>query len=86
VSRAENAAEQLVAELGISTPKDLQVEDIAWTRGVLVCYEHLDCAAARLVMRGNRGLITVSTTLTSVPQQRFAVAHERVHRIPRHVP
>jgi len=79
VSRAENAAERLVAELSISSPKELQIEDIAWTRGVLVCYQRLDGAAARLVVRGPRGLITVSTALPSVGQRRFAVAHELGH-------
>ncbi len=79
MSRAENSAERLVAELGISSPKELQIDDIAWVRGVLVCYEHLDCAAARLVVRGNRGLITVSTALPGVGQRRFAVAHELGH-------
>src|SRR5438034_447481 len=70
------AAQERAPELSISSPKELQIEDMAWTRGVLVCYQRLDGAAARLVVRGPRGLITVSTALPSVGPRRFAVAHE----------
>jgi len=79
VPHAESVAERIVSELGITAPRELVIEDIAWVRGALVCYERLERAAARLVVRGSKSVITVSTELSSVGQRRFAVGHELGH-------
>lgn len=76
---AESVANRIVAELGITSPQEVAIEDIAWMRGALVCHERLDKAAARLVVRGSKSVITVSTALRSHGQRRFAVAHELGH-------
>lgn len=79
MSRAENVAERLLAELGVTSPSDIQLENIAWTRNALVCYESLDGAAARLVTGADFSVITVSTSLANRGQRRFAAAHELGH-------
>jgi Zn-dependent peptidase ImmA (M78 family) len=79
VSWVENVAERVLSELGITSATEINVDNIAWTRNALVCYEHLDGAAARLVVRGDSSVITVSTRLASRGQKRFAAAHELGH-------
>ena len=54
---ATRRAEELIATLGINTPAELAVEDIAWERGALVRDELLEGSVARLVMLGRRGII-----------------------------
>jgi hypothetical protein len=76
---ATQRAEQLIADLGITAPADLSVEDIAWERGALVRDELLEGSVARLIMFGRRGMITVSTTIREVGRRRFAIAHELGH-------
>lgn len=79
MSFAENTADRVVEQLCIASPQDIIVEDIAWARNALVVYDRLDSAAARLVVRGDRAIITVSTRITNDGQRRFAVAHELGH-------
>ena len=79
MSRPENVAERLLAELRITSPSEIQVENIAWIRNALVCHESLDGAAARLVIGGDFSVITVSTSLANRGQRRFAAAHELGH-------
>jgi Zn-dependent peptidase ImmA (M78 family) len=79
VSWVENSAESLIADLGITSIDAIDIENIAWTRKALVSYERLESAAARLVVRGNLSVITVSMTIRNRAQQRFAVAHELGH-------
>ena len=79
MSFAEKAADRVVETLCITSPRDLVIEDVAWERKALVLYERLDSAAARLVVRGDGAVITVSTRITNAGQRRFAVAHELGH-------
>jgi Zn-dependent peptidase ImmA (M78 family) len=73
-------AEQLINILGIKDKADLlKLEEIAWTRGVLVNYEILEGAEARLVTAKGRGVITVSTAIKDPRRKRFSVAHELGH-------
>ncbi len=76
---ATQRAEQIIANFGITAPADLCVEDIAWERGALVRDELLEGSVARLVVFGQRGIITVSTTIREVGRRRFAIAHELGH-------
>lgn len=75
----DTAAERLVDDLGIRDPADLVLEDIAWALGALVTYQRLDGAAARLVVRGDRSVITCSESIEHSGRRRFAVAHELGH-------
>ena len=46
---ATQKAEQLIADLGITTPADLSVEDIAWERKALVRDDLLDGSVAPIL-------------------------------------
>ena len=81
MSEPARLAEQLVADLSISDPADLDVQAIAWEHGAFVREEPLDGAAARVARYGEKAIITVSTRLREPGQRRFAVAHELGHLV-----
>jgi len=64
---------------GFLEPQDLILEDLAFARGVLVTEGPLDNMEARLVKRGDTGLIRVKQDIYNVGQKRFAIAHELGH-------
>jgi Zn-dependent peptidase ImmA (M78 family) len=63
----------------MSLPEDLVLEDLAYAMGVIVVEGHLDGADARLVRRGERGLIRVRQDILEIGKKRFATAHELGH-------
>jgi Zn-dependent peptidase ImmA (M78 family) len=81
MSEPAQLAEQVVADLSISDPADLDVQAIAWELGAFVREEPLDGAAARVARYGEKAIITVSTRLREPGQRRFAVAHELGHLV-----
>lgn len=81
MSEAARLAEQVVADLSIRDPADLELQAIAWELGALVREEPLDGAAARVARYGEKAIITVSTRLREPGQRRFAVAHELGHLV-----
>lgn len=66
-------------QYGIATPADLVLEDVAFALGILVIDDNLDKADARLVRKGNRGILRVSRNLQEVGRKRFAISHEIGH-------
>lgn len=80
MSNPLKTAEQVINELGIVCPKDLEfLEEIAWARGALVRYEGLEGTEARLTAVGKPAIITVSTNILNKHRQRFSIAHEIGH-------
>lgn len=71
-------AEQHLQELGITEPSEIDLEAIAYDRGVRIHYCQLDGCEARIVGKGNRAIITVNTA-SSDQRQRFSIAHELGH-------
>lgn len=73
-------AEMALRELGISDPKDIDLEVIAWHRKATVKYRSLESCEARIVGFGDHAVITVddqkARTRTRV---RFSLAHELGH-------
>jgi len=72
-------AERLWRLYGLREPRDLVLEDLALARGVLVTDGPLDKMEARLVRKGNRGLIRVKQGIPETGRRRFAVSHELGH-------
>jgi Zn-dependent peptidase ImmA (M78 family) len=75
------AAEQVLEDLAITGPEDLQLLDaIAWKRGATVLYKPLQGSEARLVVAvGRRAIITISNRIEDLHRRRFGVAHELGH-------
>jgi Zn-dependent peptidase ImmA (M78 family) len=71
-------AEQILLDLGITAPKDIDLDAIAWTRGAVVHYRPLDRCEATIVGLQKRAVITVNSQ--SIPtRRRFSLAHEIGH-------
>jgi IrrE N-terminal-like domain len=72
------AAELLLQTLGITDPRDIDLEAIAFDRGALVRHGVLDGCEARIVGYGSRAIITVDDRKPRT-RQRFSAAHELGH-------
>ena len=71
-------AERLLLELGVTEPKEIDLEAIAWHVGCTVKYRELEGCEARILGAGNRAIITVSSSV-SPTRKRFSLAHELGH-------
>lgn len=80
MSFAVQSADHLIDKLGITNRSDLLLlEEIAWTRGILVKEGPLEGSEARLVMAKGRGVITISSSIQDLRRKRFSIAHELGH-------
>ncbi len=64
---------------GLKAPEEMVLEDLAMAMNIFVVDARLDSAAARLVRKGDYGLIRVSDQIRYSGQRRFAIAHEIGH-------
>ncbi|MFW2853261.1 ImmA/IrrE family metallo-endopeptidase [Sphingomonas sp. TX0543] len=71
-------AEQLLHDLGITEPNEIDLEVIAYMVGASVRLRSLGRGDARIVGLGDRAIITIDADASSV-RQRFSVAHELGH-------
>jgi hypothetical protein len=70
--------EQLLEELGIDHPSQLNIEAIAFHCGALITYEPLTGCEASIVGSGDRAIITVNNR-SARGRQRFSAGHELGH-------
>lgn len=78
ISRPAQRAEDLISEFGITTPEEIDIEAIAYDRGIEVSYEELHGCEATLVGFGNKAIATINPS-PSRGRERFSVAHEIGH-------
>ncbi|WP_372523808.1 ImmA/IrrE family metallo-endopeptidase [Sulfuricaulis sp.] len=71
-------AEARIADLGISDPRDLDVEAIASDAGVAIEYRQLTGCDATLVGFGSRAIATIKRS-HSRGRERFSIGHELGH-------
>src|SRR5215211_4690008 len=71
-------AERILIGLGITEPKDIDLEAIAWSRGAAVRYRQLENCEAMIVGSQRRAIITVNNSSIFV-RRRFSLAHEIGH-------
>jgi hypothetical protein len=72
------SADKIVKELGISEPRDIDIEAIAQYCGATIVYERLTGCEARIVGNADRAIITVNSD-SRRGRQRFSAAHELGH-------
>ena len=77
--RAEGAAWRLTQDYCLDTVAPTPVEDIAMDQGVLCLEAKLTGCLARLVRKGNRGVIRTRFDIREDGRRRFAIAHELGH-------
>jgi hypothetical protein len=71
-------AEKVLQDLGVTEPKEIDVEAIAHHLGALVRYRPLDGCEARIVGSDNAAIITVNLR-SSHRRRRYSIAHELGH-------
>jgi hypothetical protein len=74
----QHPAELKIAELGITSPKEIDVDAIAYDAGVEVRYQSLSGCEATLAGVGNKAIATIQKHSIRV-RQRFSVGHELGH-------
>lgn len=72
------APADLLVELGIETPDEIDIEAIAEHCNATVVYEPLAGCAARIIGHGDRAIITVDAG-SAQARRRFSTAHELGH-------
>jgi Zn-dependent peptidase ImmA (M78 family) len=71
-------AERILIGLGITDPKEIDLEAIAWSRGAVVEYRPLDRCDATIVGTARRAVIAVNSR-SSPERRRFSIGHELGH-------
>ncbi len=71
-------AERMLWDYGVSEPAHIDLEAIAFDLKALVRYRKLDGCEARLMVNGDRALISVSES-SNEGRQRFSLGHELGH-------
>jgi hypothetical protein len=71
-------AERLLQELGVTEPKEIDLEAIAYHVGADVRRQPLDGCEARIIGYGDRAIITINAR-SSHRRNRFSIAHELGH-------
>jgi len=74
----QHPAEIVIAEFGLTSPKDIDVDAIAYEAGVHIRYAPLNGCEATLVGVGSAGIATISDRSPRV-RQRFSIGHELGH-------
>lgn len=77
--RAVRAAKGVVEDYGITAPDDIDLEAIALDRGLVVFDGPLSGSWARLLRKGDGGVVRVSDSIPYAGQRRFCIAHELGH-------
>jgi IrrE N-terminal-like domain len=72
------AAQEVLKELGVTEPSEIDIDAIAWSLGARVKYRPLDSCEARVAGNGDQAIITVNSR-SSRRRKRFSVAHELGH-------
>ena len=72
-------AEEIIKNLQIRDPAEIEVVEIAMVRGAFVRERSLDGSEARLIRKGGLGIITVNSRIPEEGRKRFAIAHELGH-------
>jgi len=71
--------DELMDELGITIPDEIDIEAIAFYCGATIRYRPLTGCAARIVGNGDSAIITVDSGSSNRERQRFSAAHELGH-------
>jgi Zn-dependent peptidase ImmA (M78 family) len=71
-------AERILQGLGITDPKDIDLEAIAWTRGAVVNFRPLDRCEATIIGSERRAVISVNSR-SPLERRRFSLGHELGH-------
>lgn len=77
--RARAVAFKIGKELGFPHPREVPLEDLAMSRGVLVVEGDMKGAEGRLLRKNNSGIIRIRKGSPYEGRRRFTIAHELGH-------
>lgn len=77
--RAVRAAQRVIEDYAIRAPEEIDLEAIAFDRGLVVIDGPLSGSWARLLRKGDRGVARISDSIPYPGQRRFCIAHELGH-------
>jgi Zn-dependent peptidase ImmA (M78 family) len=60
-------------------PSDMSMEEIAWSRGLIVRFKEMDGSQGRILMSNDEGIITINSSITYQPKINYIIAHEIGH-------
>ncbi len=69
----------ILNELGINSPEDIDLELIAFNRGLIIQEKELRGCEGRLINNKDYGLIIINKTIKEAGKKRFVIAHEMGH-------
>lgn len=69
----------IVQEYGISSPEDIDLELIAFERGLIIQEKELIGCEGRLISNKNYGMIIINKSIRENGKKRFIIAHEMGH-------
>ena len=78
-STPSEIANQIISDLHITEPSQINLEEIAMERGALIEEDTIKGSAAHLLSKGSSGIITVNSGIKEPGKKRFAAAHELGH-------
>lgn len=79
VDGAKRAALKLIDHYGITDPREIDLESIAWGLGIDIQESNLRNSEAQLIRKGGVGLIRVRHGEKDTPRGRFSIGHEVGH-------
>lgn len=77
--RIESVTFKIWSKLDHPHPKEIPLEDLAMSRGLLVLDGSMNNADGRLVRKNNRGIARIRKGITQEGRRRFTIAHELGH-------
>ncbi len=81
-----DSAISLLNDIGWSEPSDMNMEEIAWSCGLVVKFAQMDGSQGRIIMNQNEGIISINNTINYQPKINYIIAHEIGHsRLHRHL-
>ena len=76
---AKAAAKKIINYYGITDPAEIDIYAIAIDRNLFIWNKKIDGSQGRLICRGEKGVITVDSSIQVEARRRFVVAHELGH-------
>jgi Zn-dependent peptidase ImmA (M78 family) len=79
LAAARLEASLIIRHYGFRSPEEIELEDIAFQRGITIKSAHLNKVEALLLRKAAKGIICVSDRDMELGRRRFAIAHELGH-------
>lgn len=72
-------ARQIIESLDIRHPREIEIEQIAYTRGLMILEDVLEGSEGRLLHTSGRGFARINANIPEQGRKRFTMAHELGH-------